>query len=160
MVREAHGPRLSRKGFRHVKRNLFVNIITYTSSLLMYPTSIALCYFLLPTYIEKLDSEIGIFAAATFLGLAIPTFLFVFVYQMQLRISHNGQYFPIRKLVAVMLGGASIIFAQKMLTAPSTTNVLLCLQLTFMAIKIGTHQNLKDYLGISGGLSEYGYKEL
>lgn len=160
MVREAHRPRFSRKGFRHVKRNLFVNIITYTSSLLMYPTSIALCFFLLPTYMEKLDGEIEIFAGATFMGLAVPSLLLVIVYQMQLWISHNGLHIPIRKLVAVMLGGASIIFAQKVLSAPSTTNVLLCLQLTFMAIMIGTHPNLKDYLCISGGLSEYGYKEL
>jgi len=160
MVREAHEPRLSRKGFRHVKRNLFVNIITHTSSLLMYPTSIALCYFLLPTYIEKLDGEIGIFAAATFLGLATPSLLLLAAYEIQLRISHNGLYFPIRKLAAVILGGVSIIFTQQVLAAPSTTNVLLCLQLTFMAIMIGTHPNLKHYLGISGGLSEYGYKEL
>ena len=140
------------------------NVLHVISGALLYPVSIAVTYLLLISY--QFDHPPGIIwlsILAIALGFMLPSAFLFAVYEGQLWLASKSRgEVPLRKFIACILGGvAIIIFHQTLMSVElSGVQLLLALNVSLLAILIGTHSNLKDYLGISGGLSEYGYPEL
>lgn len=144
--------------------NRKVNLLNEISGIMLYPLSIAVTYLLLTSY--QLDNPPGVVWSSFFsmvVGFVVPSFFLVAAYQGQLWLwSKNYGGVPFRKFLASILGSVGIVIAHRTLNSEelSATQLLLALNVSFLALLVGTHPNLKDYLGVSGGLSEYGYPEL
>ena len=141
-----------------------VGVLNSLSGVLLYPVSIAVSYLLLVSYqFDHPPSIVSLSIIAILLGFMIPSVFLLAAYEGQLWLwSKNYGEVPLRKSLASILGGVAIIIAHRTLMSVelSSVQLLLAMNVSLLAILIGTHPNLKDYLGISGGLSEYGYPEL
>lgn len=142
------------------KQGAQANTLINLSGFLLYPLAISVSYLLISNFKFVQPSHLlWSFFVAILFGFIVPSVFLLGAFYGQMWLwSRNLGELPLRKVLASILGSVAILIAHQTVESGELSSIhfLLALDVTLLAIVIGMHPNLRGYLGVSGGLSEYG----